>query len=253
MAKATSSSEFVSALADHLRSRFGGRVFVEKSPTNVYCFDRLAKAMPAIRTVHLIRDGRDVAVSLMGRGFNLFSAGSRWLCDTVAGVSARRQAGHLEIRYEALVADPAVTLNSVFRHLGVDDCDVVSGHTPAKPGLYMENWSSRAEPSSWQQTPGDPISARSVGRYRDTLSQSDLALLYRIRLRRPSHPDLPCTFGDLLEFLGYTTGARPPSLRPSFRRRVTEEGKDYWRRFNRFTGRRQLQLPTRYTRIDSSR
>lgn len=244
--------EFVTRVTDHVLGHLGGRLFFEKSPTNVYCMLAASRTLPGTPLVHLVRDGRDVAVSLMRRGWNLFGAGSRWLYDTLRGLEARQAQHYLELRYEELVTSPDEQLDRILRHLGIEG----SGHSLTQPptnatGLYSEDWTARSEPKAWTQTPADPISPKSIGRFKTALSSRDIATLCRIQLAASVQlsTHLPRNFGDLLDFLGYTSSDSAALHRPRPLDRVTYQLGDYARRVRRFQSRRSWQLPTRYTRF----
>ncbi|HVN38637.1 MAG TPA: sulfotransferase [Myxococcota bacterium] len=208
-ARARDAAELHRWLAEHVCARVGATHFVEKTPTNVYAFARLARESPDVRLVHLIRDGRDVAASLAQRGRNLFAAGSRWLYDTLAGRRARESPAYLELRYEDLVTDTQATLARVFAHLGLPD----PGPTQAEPsGQVPEPWRRKRAAARWSRTPDQPVSAASVGRFRDDLDDPALALLLRIRLtaRAARALDAPvASFAELLLHLGYAPCAVP--------------------------------------------
>jgi hypothetical protein len=246
------------AIAGHMCRRFEARQFVEKTPTNVYCFENIAKVTPDVPLIHLVRDGRDVAVSLMNRDFNLFGAGSRWLFDTLAGLRARGHDRYLELRYEELVRDPDRTLSTAFAHLGVPiEPEILETWSEDAPGVYTENWKDRKEPRSWSKTPADPISTSSVGRYKTSLSSEQLSMLYRIQLTGRAADRLgvePMTFGELLEDLGYgQKNHRPTTTRGwgAWAREASIELKDYLRRLNRLVSKRSKRIPVRYTRVAS--
>lgn len=225
------------------------RLFLEKTPTNVYAFKHLASVLPEVPIIHVVRDGRDVVTSLMKRDFSLFRAGSRWLYDTSAGLAARGARRYLEIRYEDLVADPPGVTRQVWRHVGLDD----PSSADELPRPYAANWRSKSSGAAWEQVPTDPVSTRSIGRFRDTLDASALSLLYRIRLsrsgeRRAGAPGR--SFRDLLLELNYEVDSLPPDASESdaWRARLLEAG-DYARRVGRHLRRRAPELPRRLTYI----
>ena len=74
----------------------------------------LHKTLPEARFVHVIRDGRAVALSLSGLSWGpqtAAEAADRWVADIErARKMARRLPHYAEVRYEELVADPEPSL-----------------------------------------------------------------------------------------------------------------------------------------------
>ena len=211
LADARSLEEFYAKVAEHMCAPRGAVCFVEKTPTNVYNFEALSRLMPELPLVHQIRDGRDVAGSLVRRGKTLFYAGSRWLYDTVSGLRARGRASYLETRYEDLVSDPASALRGLLAHLGIEyDERMLEPSRESSASTYEEKWRDKRSAQRWKSTPGDAISAASVGNFRRDLTAEQLSTLYRIRLTARVVEELQSpvhTFAELLEHLGYDRGA----------------------------------------------
>jgi len=247
---------FFNNISEYMTNYFGKPNFIEKSPTNVYSFRELSTNFPEIPLVHLIRDGRDVVCSLMKRGFNLFGAGSRWLYDTLSGMSARGYSNYLEIRYEDLVSNPSGTLKVIFDHLGIPfDPLILQNRKDNSPGMYVENWTSRKEPRVWKQTPGDIISTASIERYKKELYRNDLLILERIKLTKYSASKLqsePYSVKELLELLSYKIdddmSSQENNLKQNFRGSLYEF-RDYCRRVKRFINVKNYKYPRRYTNI----
>jgi hypothetical protein len=91
----------------------------EKTPGYVRNMDSIATVLPEARFVHLIRDGRDVALSRRARGMGdgkpMAATAELWRKRIK---SARRQAKsldgrYMELRYEDLVADPEPSLRRI--------------------------------------------------------------------------------------------------------------------------------------------
>ncbi len=170
---------------------------VEQTPEMSFVLAAALDAYPQARAVHIVRDGRDVAASLMERGWlndgrpGADDAGLGygtharfWVeperVDEFAGASEATRAAWawrryvtaasrpadrtIEIRYETLVADPAVTAATLAAHLGSD---------PGPLGDVLVQAHNR-----------------SVGRWRETLSADQVA-------------DIEREAGPLLRSLGY--------------------------------------------------
>jgi hypothetical protein len=105
---------FVAYAAARGKSRWG-----DKTPQYVRTIDLLARLFPSSRFVHLIRDGRDVALSYLSFEWgpsSIWHAAQRWRTDVLAGRrSGSRLAGdrYLEVHYEALVDDPCTVLQRI--------------------------------------------------------------------------------------------------------------------------------------------
>jgi hypothetical protein len=96
----------------------------DKTPTYCEHLPAIRSLLPEARFLHIIRDGRDVALSLRGRWF---APGQD--IPTLAGywsrlVGCAREAGlgspsYREVRYEDLVTDPRPVLESICSFLGL--------------------------------------------------------------------------------------------------------------------------------------
>lgn len=110
------------------------RFLVEKSPSHAFSLDLINEIFPKSRFIHVVRDGRDVAVSVqaaarswvphwkMTFGKSLMASAKAWH-DSVKRV--KNHAGviggerFLEVRYEKLHEDPMHTYRTMF-----DFCDI---------------------------------------------------------------------------------------------------------------------------------
>jgi hypothetical protein len=107
------------AYADAIRSAFtayaranGKALWGDKTPRYVESLDLLCELLPEARFIHLIRDGRNVALSYADVPFGpktVGKAAALWAKRVMAGRDACPRIGtdrYLEIRYEDLVEDP---------------------------------------------------------------------------------------------------------------------------------------------------
>ena len=89
-------------------------------------FDVLDEAFPQARFVHIIRDGRAVALSLrpkfertLGRDEALEAAARHWV-EVLARTDAAREVDVLEVRYEDFCEDVHGVIHAVLDHAGLD-------------------------------------------------------------------------------------------------------------------------------------
>jgi hypothetical protein len=131
-----------SAIAMLLVSGQGGKMasaLGEKTPDNVRCFAVIAKIIPSAKFVHLVRDGRDCAVSAWFHNLRFtadqthaaFSSiddyvaqfAEGWAADVAKGLDFA--ANHPDrchtLRYEDLVSNTEYHLGNVLRFLGMPD------------------------------------------------------------------------------------------------------------------------------------
>lgn len=105
-----------------------GKPFVgDKTPFYVSGMPTLAAAFPSARFLHIVRDGRDTALSLLDRTYRppytLSGAAIFWQRRLAAGLAGSRRLGDgrfTEIRYEDLLDDPEGVLRKVCTFLGLD-------------------------------------------------------------------------------------------------------------------------------------
>jgi hypothetical protein len=123
------------ALIDALfmeNARGEGKVrWADKTPWYVLHMDRLLQLFPGARFVHLIRDGRDVALSLFRRRhdfhvYNTYSAARYWEIYLVRGreIGSRLPHGvYQEFYYERLINEPQLFLRRLCEFLGEEYSD----------------------------------------------------------------------------------------------------------------------------------
>jgi hypothetical protein len=242
------------ALTRHMCEAHGASVFVEKTPSNVYNFAALAAQFPDLPLIHQIRDGRDVVASFLNRDKSLFHAASQWLYDTSCAMRVRGSAGYLETRYEDLAHEPAKALTNILAHIGLElEPEILRSEAEKTEGTYQEQWLDRKTPRAWKQLPSQPVSTRSVGRYRERLTETQLSTVYRVRLTDRTRDEIEAPvsiFGELLDLLGYGSSEDRPasaSAPPRLAER-SQELRDFAFRAGR-TLRYDRRLPRRFTTI----
>lgn len=110
-------------LATWTRSR-GKTRWGEKTPQHTMCWRHIVEGFPDLQVLHMVRDGRDVALSFRSAPFgpkHVYHAARHWLryldAAEEAGAALGRDA-FLQVRYEDLLADPARELRTICDFLG---------------------------------------------------------------------------------------------------------------------------------------
>ncbi|MGH9120050.1 MAG: sulfotransferase family protein [Acidimicrobiales bacterium] len=180
-------------------SKRGKPRYGDKMPGYVLRIPLLAAMFPEARLVHIIRDGRDVALSSMaidGNAKDPVELAINWTTRVGAGRAAGRDLGrgrYREVRYEALVAEPEPVASELCEFLDLD-------FEPA-----MLRFFERADgvPAKVQANPrharlAEPLSP---GRrsWRTEMSTADLERFEAVA-------------GARLDELGYERGVARPSL-----------------------------------------
>ncbi len=125
----------------HYAARFGKPRWGDKTPPYRARVIGIAGLLPEAHLIHLVRDGRDVALSnrglWFGPGEDVEAAATFWT-DEVRRVRADAELvdHHLEIRYEDLVTDPEGTLREVCAFLALPfDTRMLAHHEVAADRL----------------------------------------------------------------------------------------------------------------------
>jgi hypothetical protein len=112
--------------AEHCRLD-GKPRWINKTPDYVQQLPALHELFPHLRFIHCIRDGRDIACSVITRpwGPKTIPEGAVWWKDKIqSGVQFGKAHPdqYLEVRYEDVVRDPAAQLRQILAWLGEEDC-----------------------------------------------------------------------------------------------------------------------------------
>jgi hypothetical protein len=191
--------------------RVGKPRWGEKTPIYVKSMRAIQSALPEARFVHVIRDGRDVALSIRDRATKdhpIDRIAERWVRRiTRAREQAKRLDHYKEIRYEALILDTEPTLREIvdFYELPWDDA-VLNYHEQSAQRL---DEMKRELPDQGKRTAlsverrmmthartTEKPDPRRVSRWRESMDRTDRELFESIA-------------GPLLEELGYVTGDGP--------------------------------------------
>lgn len=169
----------------------------EKTPGQAMDLDVFWEIFPGCKIIHLLRDGRDVAVSLLGVSWgsrNLMKIADQWRWNSVVahklGKVLRQK--FLEVRYEDLVRDPATELRAICEFLEEPyDENMLHYHTTATaemPKVSLE----------WHKSSVSKPDPGKVGVWKREMSRADRIIFEQVA-------------GDALELFGYERENMPSS------------------------------------------
>ncbi|HEY2865043.1 MAG TPA: sulfotransferase [Casimicrobiaceae bacterium] len=106
--------------------QLGKRLFGEKTPADTHCMPEIEQYLPEARFIHIVRDPRDVVLSLRRTtaGQSVERTSRIWV-DMVsrARASAAQVRHYQEVRYEDLVLEPEASLRKVCAFLELEYSD----------------------------------------------------------------------------------------------------------------------------------
>ena len=132
MSECRNGSDFLRIVMDEIAAKQGVDRWVDSTPTNIPHMPRIARDFPDAQFVHIVRDPRDVALSLdkrhwsrplpWDRNRSLLAAGLYWEWIVRKGrkFGAALGSRYREIRYEELVSQPEPALQRIGEFLGHD-------------------------------------------------------------------------------------------------------------------------------------
>ncbi len=188
----------------------------DKTPAYMLSIQRIGRTLPESRFIHLIRDGRDVALSQTARALNEqpppAEQGARWVKrirkarDQAATLKGPR---YVEARYEDLVRDPEATLRRICEFVELDwDEGMLSYHERAAERLTEMAGELRQDGSHATQEAGYRID-----NHAPTTKPPDPSKLDKWRTQMPAE-DLAAyegAAGEMLAELRYELGAGAPA------------------------------------------
>jgi hypothetical protein len=185
--------------------RFDKPRWGDKTP--LYCMDikTIRNLLPEARFIHLIRDGRDVALSLrrmwFAPGKDIETLAGYWRkCVLTARKAGLNHSDYLEVRYEDLVLNTPETLKQISLFVDLDyDEKMLSYYVRSESRLKEHKGRFRADGSvlithedrvNQQRRTTEPPDPACIGAWKSEMTQDEQNRFWRVA-------------GDLLEELGY--------------------------------------------------
>jgi hypothetical protein len=193
-------ADAVRSVFELFATRHGKRLYGDKTPGYVNHLDLLGGLFPEAKFVHILRDGRDVALAYLDRP----EWGPRTVAEAAYYWRTRVQRGHLsgrrlgqeryrEVRYEALIDDPEATVSEVCTFLGLGFApEMLSYHEKGVPFA-----ASTRDPEAFASS-ASPIT-KGLRDWREQMTRGDVVLFEAIA-------------GDVLADLGYEPSGLTPNV-----------------------------------------
>lgn len=185
----------------------GKKRWAEKTPGHIHYMNEIAERFPSALFIHIIRDGRDVALSCRKLGWGPVAVSSplvNILLNAAAwnkNVSRGRKAGallgkdrYLEIFYESLVKNPQEQIRLIEKFIGISISSGIEAN---------EQIGSLRKANSAFQDKISGLSDAPVARWRSNLNHEEIG-------------GIKWLIGDSLEQLGYAWGDFSDLGKPAF-------------------------------------
>ena len=179
--------DFVRGWFETYMKRRGKRRWADKTPQTINILPYLWELFPSAKFVHVIRDGRDVACSIIPQTWGpstVKDAARRWVQCIENGVQHRGDAErYVEVRYEHLATEPEREIRRVLEFIGEEFEPQVLNYHEQKYDMPAATESSAAQVAK-------PLYTSSIGRWKRDLTPRELKQFLKIA-------------GPTLEMLGY--------------------------------------------------
>ncbi|TWT88690.1 Sulfotransferase domain protein [Pseudobythopirellula maris] len=187
----------IAALYNAHAAKQGKTIWGDKTPAYILEMEWLAEAFPGARFVHIIRDARDTAHSIVKARFqaNYRKAGEMWATRVAAGIAAGKKLGperYYEMRYEGLLQSTEDELRRMSEWLGIEyESGMLEYYTTSDKNIAKEH-------TQLFELASKPVDASRAFAWRGSMPRLQVA-------------DVEENAGPLLAELGYEVrGAKAP-------------------------------------------
>jgi len=168
--------------------KFGKSRYGDKTPYYATYLPLIASLFPEARAIHIIRDGRAVAASMLPLWFGPNDAAEmgRYWTEIITTIRATATMPTMEVRYESLVQQPDVELRAIFEFCELEWHDSVLRYHERAPDRVREVTTDAPSVDGAVLAPvhrrheihrrlGHPPDPDRIDAWRDELSPGDLA------------------------------------------------------------------------------
>lgn len=166
----------VARLYEAYAHQHGKHVWGDKTPSYTDRIDVISRLFPAARFIHLVRDGRDVALSHKHIRWGTPDVGRvavRWNFTTMVADKIGQMLGpsrYMRVRYDDLVRAPETALAAITRFLDLPFDPAMLHHAECAAGALP------ADSLAWHQNSVRPADCSHIDRWRAELSKAEIAI-----------------------------------------------------------------------------
>ncbi|HEV2706826.1 MAG TPA: sulfotransferase [Pyrinomonadaceae bacterium] len=186
-------------------ARFGKARWGDKTPAYCLHMDKIEKLLPEARFVHIIRDGRDVALSVRGLWFSpgdrIEDSAERWRSWILtARAQGKRRRHYMEVRYEELIADAPAVLRKVCDFIGLTYDERMERYYESSPARLDEVKTMYRDDGSLLITKEERLHNQ---RFVTQPPEPSRVFRWRVAMDAETQMRFAAVAGDLLAELGY--------------------------------------------------
>jgi hypothetical protein len=197
LAECRNGGDFLRIVMEEIAASQKAERWADNTPEHVLYLPRILKEIPQIQVIHMIRDGRDVALSLDKKGWiHPFPWDARrrglvaglyweWMVEKGRAFGRANRGDYIEVRYEDLTTRPEETLTKIGAFIG---------HDLNYERIRQVAIGSVSEPNTSFESEIESMNFHPVGRWRSAFSPEELKALEAL-------------VGGTLEQLGYSLSA----------------------------------------------
>jgi len=150
------------------------KMWIEKTPSNSYCFSEFLKYFKNGKVIHCSRNPLDTVASLTNRGMNSFFASGLYVYNTACALSVANDKRYLLVKYEDLIKNTNITLKRILNFLNLKF--EVSILFPEK------NIDKSKSISSWNYNSHDGINSKNIGTFNRLSSERQNEIITALSL-----------------------------------------------------------------------
>jgi len=173
--------------------------WAECTPDHLLYLDQIKRELPEAKVIHIVRDGRDVALSYVRQGWSrplpwdrgkeLLISGLYWAWVVGKGCADghRIAPDYMEVHFEDLVSEPQTVLDEIAPFIG---------HELNYQRIQQAGIGTVSSPNTSFQADSKDAGFHPVGRWKDKIPAAELAKLEAL-------------IGDELQACGYSLATKP--------------------------------------------